>query len=487
MIRILLIAAAVMLTAATTGGAAETRPNFVFFLVDDLGFMDIGANNPHTFYETPNVDRVAREGVRFTNGYAANPVCSPTRYSIMTGKYPSRVGATNYFSGTRAGRFRPAPLNDRMPLSEVTLAEALRDAGYRTAFIGKWHLGPTEEYWPKAQGFEVNVGGHDRGSPPGGYFAPYNNPKLESGPDGEHLTQRLTQEAVQILEKFQDDPFLLYFAFYTVHTPLQAPPHLIEKYEAKAARVSVQGPRFVEEEQVWPVGAQREVRVIQDHPTYAAMVETMDTAVGRVLDQLESLGLAENTVVIFMSDNGGLSTAEGSPTSNLPFRGGKGWLYEGGIREPWLVKWPGAAANGTAIDYPVISTDFYPTILDIAGVPLKPQQHLDGVSLTPLLKQVGIPEREAIFWHYPHYSNQGGFPGGAIRMGDYKLIERFEDGRLQLYNLRDDIGERQDLAEQMPERVDQMRARLHAWYAEVDAKFLEPLQGGPQPWRPGKE
>ncbi|MEW4530397.1 sulfatase [Maioricimonas sp. JC845] len=470
------------LFAFPAGTSAADRPNFVFFLVDDLGYMDIGANNPDTFYETPNVDRLAESGMRFTNGYAANPVCSPTRYSIMTGAHPSRVDATNFFSGRREGRFRPAPLNDRMAVDEVTLAEALQQAGYRTAFLGKWHLGPTEEFWPDNQGFEFNVGGHDRGSPPGGYFAPFRNPRLEDGPNGQHLTQRLTDEAISILEQVQNDPFLLYLSFYTVHTPLQAPKDLVEKYRKKAEKVSDLN-EFGDEEQVFPVDRPRRVRQVQRHATYAAMVETMDTSVGRVLAKLDELGLSENTVVCFTSDNGGLSTSEGSPTSNLPLRGGKGWLYEGGIREPYLIRWPGVTEPGSVCDVPVVSMDFYPTILDIAGLPLRPEQHLDGVSLVPLLKQEGDLARDALFWHYPHYSNQGGIPGGAIRVGDYKLIERFEDGRVHLYNLADDIGERHDLAEQMPERVDAMRRRLHDWYVEVDAKFLQPKDGR-EPWRP---
>jgi arylsulfatase A-like enzyme len=365
-------------------------------------------------------------------------------------------------------------LNDKMPRSEITLAEALNKGGYRTAFLGKWHLGPTEEYWPKAQGFDVNVGGHNRGSPPGGYFSPYRNPRLPDGPQGEHLPARLAEEATRILDQFKDGPFLVYLSFYSVHTPLQGRADLIEKYRAKAAKLKKR-PEFGPEEQVWPTDSPRRVRIVQNHATYAAMVQSMDAAVGRVL---------ENTVVFLMSDNGGLSTSEGSPTSNLPLRGGKGWLYEGGIREPFLVKWPGVTRPGTTCDMPVVSTDFYPTILEIAGLPARPEQHLDGVSLVPLLKGSGTLGRDALFWHYPHYSNQGGFPGAAIRLGHYKLIERFEDGRLHLYDLDSDLGERNDLAGQMPERVRQMRDRLHAWYREVDAKFLQPKPGGPEPWRP---
>jgi len=481
--RLLMLSALLLVSLSTLPGAAADRSNFVFILVDDLGYMDIGANNPRTFYETPNVDQLARDGVRFSNGYAANPVCSPTRFSIMTGKYPSRAGATNFFSGTREGRFKPAPLNDRMPLSEVTVAEALKEAGYRTAFFGKWHLGPTEEFWPEHQGFDVNIGGHVRGAPRS-YFSPYSNPRLDDGPQGEHLTKRLTDEVVRQIGEFKDDPFLCYLAFYTVHTPLQAPKKLVEKYRQKAEALAGQA-EFADEEQVWPNAGERKVRILQKHATYAAMVESMDTAVGRIVDRLKELGLYDNTVICFMSDNGGLSTSEGSPTSNLPLRGGKGWLYEGGIRGPFLIRAPGVSKRGNVCDTPVISTDFYPTILDLAGVPLKPEQHLDGKSLVPLLKGEQTLERDALFWHYPHYSNQGGIPGGAIRVGDYKLIERFEDGRVKLYNLHDDIGERHDLATTMPDRVTAMRSRLHAWYEDVDAKFLQPKQDREEmPWRP---
>jgi len=372
-----------------------------------------------------------------------------------------------------------------MPVKETTLAEALKSGGYRTAFMGKWHLGPSEEFWPENQGLDVHVGGHNRGMP-SSYFSPYKNPRLTDGPKGEHLTARLTDEAIRLLDDFKNDPFLLYLAFYTVHTPLRAPKELVEKYQKKAARIL--GEEFADEEQVHPNAKnKRQVRILQKHAVYAAMVESMDASVGRLLGKLRELGLEKDTVVCFMSDNGGLSTSEGSPTSNLPLRGGKGWLYEGGIREPWIIKWPGGARPGSVCDHPVVSTDFYPTILDMAGLPPRPDQHRDGVSLVPLLKQKGAIERKSIFWHYPHYSNQGGFPGGAVREGDYKLVERFEDGRVHLYNLKDDIGERKDLAKDMPDRVREMRRRLHSWYREVDAKFLQAKPGSEvKPWRPGK-
>ena len=472
--------------ASARNSAGNKKPlNFVFLLIDDFGWMDIGANNPHCFYETPNIDRLAHSGMNFTNGYAANPVCSPTRYSIMTGRYPSRVDATNFFSGKRSGRFNPGELNDRMSLSEVTLAEALAEHGYKTAFAGKWHLGPDEQYWPENQGFDRNIGGWATGWPHGGYFAPFENPRLADYPKGSHLPKVLTDESLAIMEQYKDKPFLLYLAYYSVHTPLQGRENLIAKYQAKRDKLLAEDTmEFGPEEQVWPGGKERRVRIRQCHAIYGAMVEAMDEQIGRVLNKLAELGIADNTAVILMSDNGGLSTSEGSPTSNLPLRGGKGWLYEGGIREPFLVRWPGVTKPGSKCDIPVTSTDFYPTILEMAGLPAKNDQYLDGVSLVPLLKGRKRIDRDAIYWHYPHYSNQGGFPGGAVRMGDWKLIERFEDGRVHLYNLEQDIGELRDLASEHPQRVKRMRKRLHAWYKQVDAKFLRPKGDGPQLWRP---
>lgn len=457
----------------------------LFILVDDLGYMDIGANNPNAFYETPNIDKLAASGMRFTDGYAANPVCSPTRYSIMTGRYPSRVDATNFFSGRRSGKFNPAPLNDRMPLDEITIAEALKEHGYRTFFAGKWHLGPTEEYWPTEQGFDVNRGGHRGGGPYGGkkYFSPYENPTLSNGPEGEHLPDRLARETSEFMEEHRDEPFLAYLSFYSVHTPLMAPKDLVAKYQAKAKKLGLSDENaFAEEEQVFG-DKPRRVRIQQNHAVYAAMVEAMDRAVGKVLNQITKLGLDDSTAVFFIGDNGGLSTSEGSPTSNLPFRGGKGWIYEGGIREAFLARCPGVTTPGSVSSEPVCSTDFYPTILEYCGLPLKPDQHLDGQSLVPLMSGEEKLSRENLFWHYPHYSNQGGFPAAALRNRDWKLIERFEDGRVHLYHLKDDPGERNDRSRDFPDRVMRMRENLHQWYREVDAKFLQP-KDGQQPWRP---
>jgi len=454
--------------------------SYVLILVDDLGYMDIGAYNPESFYETPNIDKLAASGMKFTDGYAANPVCSPTRFGIQTGRYPTRKDATNFFSGKRAGKFLPAPLHDRLDHEEVTIAEALKKQGYATFFAGKWHLGPTEEFWPKKHGYDVNIGGFSKGGPYGGekYFSPYGNPRMEDGPDGEHLPDRLAVETCKFMEANKGKDFFAMLSFYSVHTPLIGRPDLVEKYKKKAERIN--GEEFAEEEQV--IGNKpRRVRILQKHAVYAAMVEAMDEAVGKVMKKVEELGLQDEVVICFTSDNGGLSTSEGSPTSNLPLRGGKGWIYEGGIREPFIVRWPGVTKPGSTSTVPVMSTDFFTTFVSDAGG--KIPDDVDGVDLKPLLDG-GKLDRTALFWHYPHYSNQGGFPSGAIRMGDWKLVERYEDGRVHLYNLKDDVGELKDVKEANEDRVKEMRSRLHAWYKEVDAKFLQEKKGSGRPWRP---
>lgn len=468
------------LASAFASEPGREQPNFVVFVVDDLGYMDIGANNPKCFYETPHIDGLADSGMRFTDGYAANPVCSPTRYSLMTGKYPTRVRATNFFSGKRSGKFNPAPLNDNMPLDEITIAQALKDKGYVTFFSGKWHLGESEEYYPQNRGFDINIGGYHRGGPytGGKYFAPFKNPQMEvESPKGDHLPDRLARDTAAFIESNKDKPFFAYLSFYSVHTPLMGRPDLVEKYKTMAE--SVTGEEFAEEEQVLGKGPRR-VRVLQNHAVYAAMVDAMDQAVGKVLQQLEDSDVAGNTIVIFTSDNGGLSTSEGSPTSNLPLRGGKGWVYEGGIREPWIVRYPGVTQPGATSSELISSVDLYPTIAAAAGIKVK--HTIDGIDIRPALAGQSL-ERDTLFWHYPHYSNQGGIPGGAIRVGNYKLIERYEDGRVHLYDLAADIGERNDLADSMPKRVEQMRKRLHEWYQSVDAQFLQP-KGGRSPWKP---
>jgi len=469
--------AAAALPSSLLAAAGKEKLNFLFILVDDMGWADAACfGSP--FYDTPHIDRLAQDSMRFTAGYAACPVCSPTRASIMTGKYPARMATTDYFGAPQPGKMPkrwkkskpllPAPYEDRLALEETTMAEAFGEAGYKTFFAGKWHLGP-EGFFPEDQGFDVNRGGHRGGGPYGGkkYFSPYGNPRLDDGPDGEHLPDRLATETVRFVEECGDAPFLAYLSFYSVHTPLIARADLKAKYEKKAhAQKS--------DAQVWGTEGERKVRLVQDHAVYAGMIEAMDAAVGKVLGGLERLGLADNTAVVFMSDNGGLSTSEGHPTSNLPLRAGKGWTYEGGIREPWLIKWPGVTEAGSVCDCPVISTDFYPTMLEMAGLPMKDEQHLDGVSLVSLLCGEGGIERDALYWHYPHYGNQGGSPSAAIRAGDWKLIEFFGDNRIELYNLKDDIGEKNDLSKAEPQRAAALRAQLHAWQKEVGARFPKP-------------
>jgi arylsulfatase A-like enzyme len=459
--------------------AAPKRPNVVFFLADDLGVNDIGANNRATFYETPHIDRLAREGVRFTAGYAAHTVCSPTRYSLQTGKYPARGPHTNWFTARDKRRFFGAEYTNVMALAETTLGEAFHEAGYRTVFIGKWHLGPDADYWPEKHGYDVNIGGCNKGNPgKDGYFSPYNNPRLPDGPKGEYLTDRLAAEAVKQISENKDRPFLLYFAFYQVHTPLLAPEPLIQKYRDKAARLGLptEGAVYTNTTEIAGDGRPVHVRRIQSHPIYAAMVESMDTAVGRVIDALKTAGVYDNTIICFTSDNGGEAN---NPTSNLPIRGGKQWIYEGGHRVPFIIRAPGLAPAVT--ETPAISPDFYPTLLDLAGLPLRPAQHLDGVSLKPLLEGKAPPPRESLYWHYPHY---GVFPGGALRRGDWKFIRRYEDGRTELYNLRADPYETTDLSTRDPDKARELAAEHDRWLQTVDARFLREKDGSGQPWRP---
>jgi arylsulfatase A-like enzyme len=452
-------------------GGADRPPNIVFILADDLGWRDLGCTGS-TFYETPKIDALAQRGVRFTNAYAACPVCSPTRASIMTGKYPARLDTTDFFGAAQPQAWKrstpllPAPYVDRLPLDETTIAETLRAAGYATFFAGKWHLGP-EGFWPEDQGFDVNKGGIRRGGPYGGgkYFSPYGNPRLDDGPEGEHLPIRLGRETAAFIAANRDRPFFAFLSFYSVHTPLMARDELRAKYEQKRDARPDPGER-------WGVEGERKVRLVQDHAVYAGLVEAMDEAVGIVTDELDRLGLADDTIVVFMSDNGGLSTSEGHPTSNLPLRAGKGWMYEGGIREPMIMVLPGVTGSGVLCDHPVSSVDFFPTLLaavDIdrgGGAGAEP----DGVSLMPLLRGDALPVRP-LFWHYPHYGNQGGSPCGAVRLGDWKLIEWYEDGRLELFDLAADIGEHDDLADRELERVGEMHRMLVEWRARVDAKM----------------
>lgn len=422
-----------------------TAENVVFILADDLGGRDLACyGNPYV--ATPNLDRLAGEGTRFTDAYAACPVCSPTRASILTGRYPVRTGVTDWIPGR--------PSDDRGPvttprtamqlaLDETTIAERLKPAGYRTASVGKWHLGG-KGFSPNDQGFDINIGGNERGSPPRSdspYFGPFELPNLKAGP-GEFLTEKLTEGACRFISDNRSRSFLLYLPHYTVHTPLGAREGDIARHRAKA------NGRY--------------------NPIYAAMIESLDESVGAVLRALEQAGIAGRTMVVFNSDNGGLRYELTNPkpvTDNAPFRAGKGHLYEGGIRDPLIIRYPGVVKPGTTINVPVSSIDYFPTICDVAGVtPGK----VDGVSLLPLLRGGRLAPRP-LFWHYPHYSNQGGEPGSAIRDGEWKLIVFHIGGRREMFNLRDDPGETRNLIEREPATARRLQTRLDAWLKETGA------------------
>jgi arylsulfatase A-like enzyme len=462
--RILPLFTALLLAPLVAPHAADVprqKSNIILFLIDDLGWRDLGCQGS-TFYRTPNIDRLAAEGVRFTDAYAACAVCSPTRAAVLTGKYPARLLLTDWLP---SGRWNPkAKLREGrflrgLPVEEITLAEALREGGYRTASIGKWHLGSEPFSLPEHHGFDLNIAGNAHGAP-GSYFFPYAGDwkipatdqravwnVLPDGQPGEYLTDRLTDEAVKFIRASKDKPFFLYFPHYGVHTPLQAKEEVVAKYE----KVSE---------------AQR-----QGKPEYAAMVESVDDSVGRVMATLKDLGLDRNTVVIFTSDNGGFYNA----TSNAPLRANKGAYYEGGIRVPLLIKWPGVAKSGHVVSEPVISTDLYPTCLAAAGLPARPNQHLDGVNLRPALTGDGPLAPRSLFWHYPHYNEHpSSVPSSVIRKGEWKLIEPFDPEGIELYHLATDLGETNNLAGKETAKTAELRRELDAWRLAVGAEKMLP-------------
>lgn len=424
------------------------KPSFIFILIDDLGWKDLGCYG-NEFYETPRVDTLAQQGMRFTQGYAAGNVCSPTRASILTGKYPARLHLTNWIPKRKEAKPGEPDWTRHLRLEETTLAEALKSAGYVSACIGKWHVGWSEDHSPQRQG-----------------FADLPSTSCRPGTPDEK-TDWITDDAEDFLEANKDKPFFLYLAYHAVHTPISADADVVAKYKSKAKP----GNR-------------------PKNPTYAAMIEHLDSSVGRILDRLEALQIADRTVIIFFSDNGGVINF----TSNAPLRAGKGSAYEGGVRVPLIVRWPGVVKPGSVCEEPVISTDFFPTLLEMAGVSRDLQCEWDGVSLVPLLKGSGNFQRDAVYWHSPHYRSRGrtpygGAPYGAVRQGDYKLIEFYEDGPLELYNLKEDISESVNLAERMPARCAALRKELTEWRKSVGAQMLaadSAFQRGPrrQPSRP---
>ncbi len=497
-------------------GTHDDKPNVLFFLVDDMGWTDAGCYGS-SFYETPNIDRFAGEGIRFTNAYAACHVCSPTRASIMTGKYPATLHLTDWLPGRRnfpSQRLLNADINQNLPFEEKTIAEILKDEGYRTAIFGKWHLGEAPS-GPLRHGFDIHIPKNwNKCCPNLGYYYPFGLAGLE-GVEGDYLTDRLTDEALKYMEENKDSPFFLYLAHFAVHDPIEGRPDLVEEYQEKLNTTEPAGgepfilegnpddenlltreelDRLIKEpgyegHRILPNRTVK-IKQIQDNVQFAGMVEAMDESLGRVLAKLDELGLTKNTIVIFFSDNGGMSAANyGNPkrivpedkldkaysTSNLPLRGGKGWLYEGGIREPLIIRWPGVTGKGKMCDVPVISVDFLPTILDMIDLPIPQEYKLDGVSIVPLLKGGTELDREALYWHFPHYSNHGmQSPGGAIRCGEYKLLEYFENNSVQLFNLKEDIGEQQDLSESQPDKVRELREMLHKWREDINAQMMQP-------------
>jgi arylsulfatase A-like enzyme len=456
--RALLVCLLLLLAPAMRGATAPAKLNVVLILADDLGWTDVGCYGSD-LHETPHIDALARDGMRFTQNYSACTVCSPTRAALLTGKYPARLHVTDWIPGAMPDnpKLLVPDWTKYLPLEETTLAEVFKSAGYATASIGKWHLATagSDRYYPDKQGFDVNIAGTDKPQP-STYYAPWKIPTLQpEGKDGDYLTDRLGDETVKWIESVKDKPFFLYLPHFAVHLPVQGRADLTEKYKRK---ITAKG------------GSEK---LEHKNAAYAAMVESLDTAVGRVRAKLAELGLAERTIVIFTSDNGGRIPT----TSNRPLRFGKASAYEGGVRVPLIVHWPGVTTPGSVSDAPVISMDLFPTLVAATGVPPGDAQPLDGVSLVPLLRGTGSIARDMLFWHYPHHQHYqlgGTMPYSAIRSGDFKLIEFFNDMHVELYNVRADIGEQHDLATSLPDKVDDLRARLHAWREKVGAQMPSP-------------
>ncbi len=493
----------------------NVRPNVLFILVDDLGWSDVGCFGSH-FYQTPNIDQLASDGVKFTQAYAACSVCSPTRASIITGKYPARLHLTDWLPGRKDYPFQKlenADINQHLPYDINTLPRVMKENGYQTAIFGKWHLGE-DSASTKRQGFDLHIPQWNKGWPNGTYFAPYHMKGLEDAPEGEYLTDRLTDETINYIEQNKNKPFFIYLAHFAVHDPIMGRPDLVQKYKERLDKEpAAEGMPFILEgnpDTASPLSRQELTRMIgeddykgfsllpnrtvkikqhQDNIEFAAMVESVDESVGRIRAKLKELGLEDNTIIIFFSDNGGMSAANfGNPkhkiatsnlnkafsTSNLPLRGGKGWFYEGGIREPLIIKWPHTGKSGTLCNVPVISVDFFPTIMEMAGISYDKEKYvLDGESLVPYVKGKASAKDRPIFWHFPHYSNHGQqSPEGAVRYGDFKLIEYYENFEVQLFNLKDDPEEQHDLSKLNPDKTKELRSILHTWRKDVNAQMM---------------
>ena len=461
------------LMVSTNIFAQENRPNVLFILADDFGWNDTSCMGS-TYYETPNIDKIARNGVLFTNAYAACQVSSPSRASIMTGKTPARHGITDWIgeaSGTewrkmgRHSKLLPAGYEQRLSSKDITLAEALKTAGYKTFMAGKWHLGDQETDWPEYHGFDINKGGWASGSPKGGYFSPYINPRLSNGKPGENISLRLAKETISFIKDHQkkqkDQPFFAYLSFYAVHGPIETTQEKWKHFRDKAEKQGIKPEGFV-------VDRTLPVRQSQDNPVYAGLIQQMDDAIGKVLNALEAMNLDKNTLIIFTGDNGGVTSGDAYSTAMLNLRGGKGRQFEGGIRVPAMLQAPDIQ-KGQRCDVPIIGMDFYPTILSYCGIEIPKGQTIDGINILPAIKGDTLPER-ALFWHYPHYGNQGGEPSSIIRRGEWKLIYYYEDQRVELYNLTKDIGEHECLNAQYPDKVKELKTLLDAWLIETNAR-----------------
>lgn len=449
----------------------NTKPNILFILVDDLGYHDLGVTGSN-FYETPNVDKLAQESMMFSQGYAASRVCSPSRASIMTGKFTARHGITDWIGAkigqdwrnrNRFDKLLPANYVQALPKEDITIAEAFKKKGYKTFFAGKWHLGDEGSY-PENHGFDINKGGFHSGGPSGGFFAPWQNPKLKNKKEGENLTIRLAEETANFIKQHKNSYFFAFLSFYAVHAPIQTTETKWQKYRNKADRLGIAESGY-KMERVLPI------RQVQDNPIYGGLVETMDDAVGIVLKALKENGLDKNTIVIFTSDNGGVASGDNYSTSNLPLRGGKGYQWEGGIREPYFIKTPWLNNAGVTENFPVVQIDLYPTLLDLAGIPLNQNQHKDGISLKPLLEGKELNISRPLYWHYPHYGNQGGEPSSIIQQDGWKLIYYWEDNRQELFKLPSTEKDDLNVAALYPEITKKLSTQLLSWLEEVGAKY----------------
>lgn len=451
-----------------------SRKNIVFILIDDMGWRDLGCYGSE-YYESPNIDKLSKEGMTFSDAYAASPVCSPSRASILTGKYPARIQVTDWIGAHTKGKVIDAEYLKQLPLEERTIAKALKNLDYATWHVGKWHLGE-REYYPKNHGFDVNIAGSHIGRPMNGYFSPYEMENLVDKEPNEYLIDRLTNEAISLINnRDKSKPFYLNMWHYAVHTPIEAKKEDVKYFKEKASRLGIDKINPLAEGEKFPCEHKKNEsvtrRTIQSSPEYAAMIYNLDYNIGKLVDTLEVEGILEDTLIIFTSDNGGLSTAESSPTCNYPLNEGKGWSYEGGVRVPLIAYWKNKIEPNVLSDRIITSTDFYSTFLDVASDNKKQDSHKDGESFYESLINKSSKRENPIYWHYPHYGNQGGTPYSAIRKGKYKLIYFYENKKYKLYNLQSDISEEWDISFENKTISDELMGLLKTWIKDVNGKI----------------